>query len=267
MPQTAQPKHVEMHTSPQGTQRRPKPVFRFSVGYFLGVLVLNILISPFLDPLRGGFLIETTLMTLVLLFAVLSIAGGRRALVGVVLVAPAALGEWLSFWRPEMLIYVMTRGAGLLFIGFVVVQLLRFIVYAPRIDSEVLCAAVAGYLLSGLAWSLAYSLLGRLDPNSFVFTLGPKSTESMKGFTALYFSFITLSTVGYGDIVPVSGPARMLAIVEAMFGMFYVTLLIARLVSLYSSKSPLEAVNGEKIAGKKRIRSENSQTSSNNPEE
>ncbi|MBV8352418.1 MAG: two pore domain potassium channel family protein [Verrucomicrobia bacterium] len=256
-----------MHTSPQGTQRRPKPVFRFSVGYFLGVLVLNILISPFLDPLRGGILIETTLMTLVLLFAVLSIAGGRRALVGVVLVAPAALGEWLSFWRPEMLIYVMTRGAGLLFIGFVVVELLRFIVYAPRVDSEVLCAAVAGYLLSGLAWSLAYTLLGRLDPNSFVFTLGPKSTESMKGFTALYFSFITLSTVGYGDIVPVSGPARMLAMVEAMFGMFYVTLLIARLVSLYSSKSPLEAVNGEKIAGKKRIRSENSQTSSNNPEE
>jgi hypothetical protein len=49
--------------------------------------------------------------------------------------------------------------------------------------------------------------------------------------------------------------------------MFYTTLLIARLVSLYSSKSPLEAVNGEKIAGKKRIRSENSQTSSNNPEE
>ena len=253
-----------MHTSPQGTQRRPKPVFRFSVGYFLGVLVLNILISPFLDPLRGGILIETTLMTLVLLFAVLSIAGGRRALVGVVLVAPAALGEWLSFWRPEMLIYVMTRGAGLLFIGFVVVQLLRFIVYAPRVDSEVLCAAVAGYLLSGLAWSLAYSLLGRLDPNSFVFTLGPKSTESMKGFTALYFSFITLSTVGYGDIVPVSGPARMLAIVEAMFGMFYVTLLIARLVSLYSSKSPLETANGEKLAGTKRVASEKAAVVPNN---
>ena len=50
-------------------------------------------------------------------------------------------------------------------------QLLRFIVYAPRVDSEVLCAAIAGYLLSGFAWSLAYALLGRLDPNSFVFTL------------------------------------------------------------------------------------------------
>jgi hypothetical protein len=252
-----------MHANPQGIQRRPKPIFRFSVGCFLGVLILNILISPFLDRLRRGSVIETMLMTLVLLFAVLSIAGGRRALVGVVLVAPAALGEWLILWRPETLIYVMTRGAGLLFIGFVVVQLLRFIVYAPRVDSEVLCAAVAGYLLSGLAWSLAYALVGRLDPNSFVFTLGPKFSESMNGFTALYFSFVTLSTVGYGEIIPVSGVARMLAIVEAIFGMFYVTLLIARLVSLYSFKSPLEAVDSEKIVDNKGIGSENSEKSSN----
>jgi hypothetical protein len=185
------------------------------------------------------------LITLLLLCAVLSIAGGRRALVGVVLVAPAAIGEWLNYWQPELLIYVVTRGVGLLFIGFVVVQLLRFIVYAPRVDSEVLCAAIAGYLLSGFAWSLAYALLGRLDPNSFVFTLDPKSGQSMNGFTGLYFSFITLSTVGYGDIIPVSEMARMLAIVEAMFGMFYMALLIARLVSLYSSKSSLEIANRE----------------------
>jgi voltage-gated potassium channel len=197
--------------------------------------------SPLVARLKSGGLIETILMTLVLLCAVLSIAGGRKALVGLVLVAPAAIGEWLIHWRPELLIYVVTRGAGLLFIGFVVVQLLRFIVYAPRVDSEVLCAAIAGYLLSGLAWSLAYALLDRLDPTSFAFTLAPKSGQSMNGFTGLYFSFITLSTVGYGDIIPVSEIARMLAMVEAMFGMFYVSLLIARLVSLYSSKSPPES--------------------------
>ena len=75
----------------------------------------------------------------------------------------------------------------------------------------------------------------------------------MNDFNALYFSFTTLSTIGYGDIIPVSGVARMLAMVEAVFGMFYVTLLIARLVSLYSSKSPLEPVNSEEIADNKRI--------------
>jgi len=60
----------------------------------------------------------------------------------------------------------------------------------------------------------------------------------MRGFRSLYFSYATLTTVGYGDIIPVSGGARMLAIAEAIAGMFYVTLTIARLVALYYSKGP-----------------------------
>jgi hypothetical protein len=260
MLRNTQPKHLKTRTSPQKAQVRPKQ-FRFSVSYFLGALILNIFISPFVDPLRSADLIETMLMTLVLLVAVLSIAGRWRALVGIVLVTPAVIGEWLNYWWPEeTLIYVVTRAAGLLFIGFVVVELLRFIVYAPRVDAEVLCAAVAGFLLSGLAWSLAYNLLDRLDPNSFVFNLSSKSGDSMNGFTSLYFSFITLSTVGYGDIVPASEVARMLAMVEAMFGMFYMAMLIARLVSLYSSKTRLEVVNQEGTGDTKGVESENSKT-------
>ena len=260
MPRTTQPKHLKTRVSPQKAQVRPKQ-FRFSVSYFLAALILNILISPFIDSLRSADLVETMLMTLVLLVAVLSIAGRWRALVGIVLVAPAVIGEWLNYWWPgEMLIYVVTRAAGLLFIGFVVVELLRFIVDAPRVNAEVLCAAVAGFLLSGFAWSLAYNLLDRLDPNSFVFTFSSKSGFHMNGFTSVYFSFITLSTVGYGDIVPASGVARMLAMVEAMFGMFYMAMLIARLVSLYSSKTRLEVVNQEGIGDTKGAETENSQT-------
>ncbi len=60
----------------------------------------------------------------------------------------------------------------------------------------------------------------------------------MEGFNAFYFSFITLSTVGYGDITPVSKVARMLAATEAMTGLLYVAVLIARLVALYSSPKP-----------------------------
>jgi voltage-gated potassium channel len=132
------------------------------------------------------------------------------------------------------------RGGGLLFIGFVVLEFLRFILRAPRVDFEVLCAGIATYLMLGLLWSFAYILVDRLVPDSFIFTVGPVSSRSMNDFNALYFSFTTLSTIGYGDIIPVSGVARMLAMAEAVFGMFYVTLLIARLVSLYSSQSPRE---------------------------
>jgi hypothetical protein len=248
------------------TPGRPKPVFQFSLSQFLATLILNILISPFVDRLSAGFLIETILLTLVLLSALLSIAGQGRVLIGVVLATAAVVGEWLNYLWPDLSILVVTRAAGLLFISFVVFQLLRFIVYAPRVDSQVLCAAIAGYLLSGFAWSLAYSLLGRLDPSSFVFTLSPTSGQSMNGFGSIYFSFITLSTVGYGDIAPVSDVARMLAMVEAMFGMFYVALLIARLVSLYSPKSSLKATGRAEKGETTRTESNKSQTDVDRPE-
>ena len=192
-------------------------------------------------------------MTLVFLSALLAIGGRLRTLLGVVLVGPALVGEWLSYWRPELPLSVVIRGGGVLFIGFVVLEFLRFILRAPRVDFEVLCAGIAAYLMLGLLWAFAYILVDRLVPDSFIFTVGPVSSRSMNDFNALYFSFTTLSTIGYGDIIPVSGVARMLAMVEAVFGMFYVTLLIARLVSLYSSQTPREAVNSEEIAGNKRI--------------
>ena len=65
----------------------------------------------------------------------------------------------------------------------------------------------------------------------------------MAGFNAVYFSYITLTTVGYGDIAPVSNVARMLAITESMSGTLFVGVLIARLVSLYSTPSPVEAAD------------------------
>jgi len=66
------------------------------------------------------------------------------------------------------------RGTGILFFGFVVLQLLLFIIRAPRVDSEVLCAGITIYLMLGLFWSLAYSLIDRLAPDSFVFNAGPR---------------------------------------------------------------------------------------------
>ena len=89
----------------------------------------------------------------------------------------------------------------------------------------------------GLLWAFAYSLIGGLNPDAFVVTYGTTAGHVMKGVNSLYFSFATLCTVGYGDIVPVSSIARMVAVMEAIVGMLYTTMLIARLVALYSSET------------------------------
>jgi voltage-gated potassium channel Kch len=78
--------------------------------------------------------------------------------------------------------------------------------------------------------------VAQLVPGSFAFSTGPASSQAMTGFTAYYFSFVTLTTVGYGDITPVSNGARALAAMEAMTGTLYVAVLISRLVALYSAQ-------------------------------
>ena len=96
-----------------------------------------------------------------------------------------------------------------------------------------------------LLWAFAYMLLDRLVPQTFAFTVGTNADRSMQGFNSLYFSFVTLSTVGFGDIVPVSPISRLLAIIEATVGMLYVTVLIARLVALYSSTEAADKTEGQ----------------------
>jgi voltage-gated potassium channel Kch len=122
------------------------------------------------------------------------------------------------------------------FVIFLVGQFLRFILRAPRVNAEVMYAGISVYLLLGLSWMFAYQLVARLVPGSFAFSTGPASGQTMDGFTAYYFSFVTLTTVGYGDITPVTNGARALAAMEAMTGTLYVAVLISRLVALYSSQ-------------------------------
>jgi len=214
---------------------------RFSVGQFLAALVLLLVTEPFVEQMPNGKAIESALMTMVMLSAVLAIGAGRRTLAwAVVLVIPAILGRWAHHVWPDQVSLAAAVAPGLLFLLFVVAYLLRFILRAPRVTSEVLYAGVATYLMLGLLWALGYLLVNRLVPGSFVFTVGPISKQEMVGFNGMYFSFVTLSTVGYGDIVPVSSAARMLAMTEAMTGTIYLAVLISRLVALYSSENTSE---------------------------
>jgi len=221
-----------------GNVRRSSGISRHSAAYFLAALLLIFVTAPFIEHLRGGELIEAVLMTVVLISAVLAIGGRRRTLAwAMVLVMPAVVGKWLNHLRPDLMPPEVFLGAGLLFVLFVVLHLLRFIQRAPRVDSEILCVGIANYLMLGWLWAFAYMLVARWVPDSFAFTVAPASTRSLEGFNGLYFSYSTITSVSYGDIIPVWGGARMLAMAEAMAGMFYGALLIARLVTLYYSKN------------------------------
>ena len=213
-----------------------KGLFGFSPTKLLIALVLLVISSPFVEDLPSGDLVEALLVTVVMISAVLAVGGRRKSLgIALVLVAPALVGKWLNHLHPGLLHPAFFLSASILFFAFVVARLLAFIVREPRVDANVLCAGVSGFLLLGLLWVPAYAAVARLDPQAFSMPNAPGAAATLDGFTAFYYSFMTLCTVGYGDITPVSRVARMLAVVETVTGMFYMAVLISRLVSLHSS--------------------------------
>jgi hypothetical protein len=117
------------------------------------------------------------------------------------------------------------------------VLLSRWLVRAVHISTEVICAAVCGYLLLGILWMCLYAIVVKMlslsnpgGPSPFVSTVAPRVAFG----DLLYFSYTTLTTTGFGDIVPRAPVVRMLAVLEAMVGLFYNTIVIARFVGLYS---------------------------------
>ncbi len=217
---------------------------RFSAVQLLIALGILFICVPFVEEIKGGDLIVSLLLSLVLLAGVLAVAERKRILViGIMLAIPAIAGRWVNHFRPDLVPPPVFLIAALVLIIFVVAHLLRFVLRAPSVTTEVLCASISAYLMLGLMWTMAYWLVDQLTPGgAFSFNTNA-GTRSMNGFTGFYFSFITLSTVGYGDITPVSRIARWLAAMEAMTGLLYVAVLIARLVSLYSSPKPGDSQN------------------------
>ncbi len=209
---------------------------RFSTVQLLIALALFFIWAPFVEEIEGGELIVSGLFSLVLLAGIVAVADRKRVLViAIVLAIPAIAGRWINHFRPDLIPPAVFLAGGLVLIAFVIANLLRFVLRAPSVNTEVLCASISAYLMLGLMWTMAYWLVDQLTPGgAFSFNTNA-GTHSMSGFTGFYFSFVTLSTVGYGDITPVSRIARWLAAMEAMTGLLYVAVLIARLVSLYSA--------------------------------
>lgn len=201
--------------------------YRFSI--LLVTLMLLLLIFPFIEhfKLTGLRLLLNVFTTLILISSVHAVSENRRHLIlALLVIVPAiALG-----WGHELLQVQMSQvGAITLQIiafGFIAYSILGYALRGGRVDHEKVAAAVCVYLLLGVVWGDLFELVNILIPGSF-------NTATLSPGDFLYYSFITLSTLGYGDITPVNGPAQALAYTEALVGQLYLTILVARLVGLY----------------------------------
>ncbi len=212
--------------------------------YLLASLALLLLVSPFLTRRIAGIVLVEALLSVTLIASVLTAAATRRQLVtGFVLAASAQVALLLQQLGSEPALAPAPPLLGLAFFVYITSLMLRRIFLETRsVTIETICAALSVYLFLGLAWVFAYSLLEVMEPQSFSFGSGAEVCADFSRFIG--FSFVTLTTLGYGNIFPANARADALAYTEAVVGQIYLAVLVARLVALQLTQSPRDEQSG-----------------------
>jgi hypothetical protein len=222
--------------------RRPTPASwwtredtpRFAL--LLATMFAELLLAPLLTESPAGFVIARLLTSLVLLAALVAV-GARRVPIGLFLAAFTA--HWLAFHLETPWALTVASVLQIAFLGCVIGFIISHVLRDRKVSLDTIAGAACGYMLLGLLWGEVYTLALRSQPGSMEipasFLQGGLHEVRLP---LLYFSFITLTTVGYGEIHP-NGPGMGgLAVSEAVLGQLYLAIAISRLVGLHIANRP-----------------------------
>lgn len=204
-------------------------------------------ISPLFSATVAERLMVNSALTLVFATALYIAANTRRHfIIGLCLMVPSFVLLWGARLDASRSFELLAYAGAAAFLCYITFLILADIVSARLVTFDVIAGGISVYLLFGNIWGLLYAIIGRLDPTAFII---PEATAVYLGdsigntSSAMYFSFVTLTTLGYGDITPVNTLARTLAYLEAAVGQVYLTVLIASLVGMHLAH---KSTNGDK---------------------
>lgn len=197
------------------------------------LVVTLFVVTPLASSAMIGSEIMLCFVAVLTITGVAVVTGRRSVLIVIVVLAAAAIGlDWAAHFEKNSILlsvldYSLRLGFVLMLAVIVTVQVFR----PGNVTHHRVQGAICVYLLAGLAWAYAFEILLVFDPAAFhlpaIYGPPPARTGLLR-----YFSFVTLTTLGYGDILPVSPFARAFATSEALFGQLYPAVMIARLISL-----------------------------------
>jgi hypothetical protein len=209
----------------------------------LGTLLLVLVVQPVSLGLSGPPQLFDALLVLVTIALLLSFAPDKnRLLFALVVAIPAgllSLGGHLLMDETRDTVVLLGHCLAVIFYFWAAAMIVASLFRRQDLSLDSVFGTVCGYLLLGMAWGVLYSMLDAMWPGSF--EIGPRLANQMQeGHSRIqlftYYSFITLTTVGYGDVTPLSPPARTCAWFEALTGQFYLAVLVAGLVGALLSK-------------------------------
>lgn len=216
------------------TRRRSSWAGRRSLVLMLSLFLL-LLLQPLFEQSGLPPYVLVLPYTLILFAALYSVyRHHNHFIVAFVLGAPWVVLCWFPQFREGGAVTAVALSFMIAFLLFVLALLLRSLFHQEHVTAGTLFRAISTYLLLGIVWSAMYALVCVASPDAFRLVTGQESTMIPLQWSQFqYFSFTTLTTLGFGDIVPVSPHARTLAMVEATIGPLYLAILIARLVVMY----------------------------------
>jgi len=207
--------------------------------HMLVVLTAVFLLSPFLETARMQFPLISVVFFCSILFALRVLNLSSKAFftivsAGLVMLILESVFSMLSIsrLRMELAFAALVVYAVCLFLS--IVMLIKKMFSSSRITGDTIRGGMSVYLLLGYFWTVLYYIILLLDPKAFYFAFGRDNVN------LFYFSFTTLTTVGYGDVYPLNEFAMTLANLEAIVGQLYLGIFIARMVGLHIIHHHLE---------------------------
>jgi voltage-gated potassium channel Kch len=208
----------------------------FKFRFLTIAIILWFVLFPFLEGRDFGLVILNVLTSSIVLFGIYAVSQTKRTVsIGLALGLPWFVISWIDILISPLpqIVILFSSLLLILFLAFTAITILLFILRSKEISGDILYGAVCIYFLIGGTWSSIYMLLEKIEPGSIINNVSGIINLS----DLLYFSYITLTTLGYGEIIPVTAAARSLAIIEAIVGVMYIAIIISRLVGLFIAKS------------------------------
>ncbi len=212
--------------------------------FLLGGLLIALLVAPVTTEYYPG--ISGLVLTVTLLVAVSSMAASKRVYRAAwSLVAAKIVLDIVSYVAPFAWFPIAEAGVTFAFFTLAAAFALGRVLEGDEVDMNRVAGAISVYMLIGLIWASLYFFLSLMDPQAFKgmadVRLGDARLLNAAYMDLLYYSYVTLSTLGYGDVTPVSRAAQSLAYLEAISGVMYVAVLVAALVGSYGKKRDTQA--------------------------
>jgi hypothetical protein len=224
---------LEKESEMMGTVRQ----YRFI--YLFAALLLTTFVAPVIGDYKILRIVFDIFLSMIFFSGCFAVSRSRYVpWIAIALSVPMLASIWVGYFGGRIpRLDLIGDIFGVLYFGLIAIVILGFIFSTKHVSSDIIIASLVVYLLFGIMWGFSYQVLELLQPGSF---RAPDGFFDQAGSGFMYYSFITLTTIGYGDVTPISGIAQSFSQLEGIVGQSYMAVLVARLVGLHVAEGTRE---------------------------